>query len=109
MEDALMRQGRLRGEDERNRRPGRKGFSREKVEEVIARKGKLSVPEILRHRVRYFRDGSVFGTAGFVDQIFERDRSRFGPNRKTGTRRMRGAEWGDPRALRDLRKDMFGP
>jgi len=40
----LFEEGEEVGEDERNGRPGRKGFSREKVEEVIARKGKLSVP-----------------------------------------------------------------
>ena len=85
----------------------RKGFSRETVEEVIAAGGKLSVRAILRHKVRYFCDGAVFGTAGFVNDVFERQRQRFGPNRSTGARRMRGAKWGKLRVLRDLRKDVF--
>lgn len=93
--------------DEMKGTKARKGFSSETVEEVIAAGGKLSVREILRHRVRYFCDGAVFGTASFVNRVFEWDRSRFGPNRKTGARRMRGAEWGELRVLRDLQKDVF--
>ncbi len=77
------------------------------MEEVIAAGGKLSVRGILRHRVRYFCDGAVFGTADFVNKVFERERNRFGPKRKTGARRMRGAEWGKLRVLRDLQKDVF--
>lgn len=96
------------GADEVKGTKARKGFSRETVEEVIAAGGKLSVREILRHKVRYFCDGAVFGTAEFVNGVFERDRSRFGPRRQTGARRMRGANWGNLRVLRDLRKNVFG-
>jgi hypothetical protein len=71
----------------------------------------MTVPEVLRHRVRYFCDGAVLGTAGFVDGVFERERSlrkRFGERRTSGARRMRGADWGDLRVLRDLQKDVIG-
>jgi hypothetical protein len=53
----------------------------------------------------------VLGTAEFVNAVFERERSlqkRFGGKRTTGARRMRGAEWGELRVLRDLRKDVIG-
>ncbi|NLT69809.1 MAG: chemotaxis protein CheW, partial [Verrucomicrobiaceae bacterium] len=68
--------------------------------------------QALRHRVRYFCDGAVLGTAEFVNEVFEREqrlRNRFGEKRKTGARRMRGADWGDLRVIRDLQKDVIGP
>ncbi|NLT69462.1 MAG: chemotaxis protein CheW, partial [Verrucomicrobiaceae bacterium] len=39
----------------------------------------------------------------------QRLRNRFGEKRKTGARRMRGADWGDLRVIRDLQKDVIGP
>jgi hypothetical protein len=71
----------------------------------------MPVHQVLRHRVRYFRDGAVLGTAAFVNAVFEREqslRNRFGEKRTNGARRMRGAEWGDLRVLRDLQKDVIG-
>jgi len=87
---------------------GKRGFSAERIEAEIERGGKLSVPEILRCRVRYFCDGAIFGSVEFVDRVFETNRSRYGPNRKSGARKMRGADWGELRVLRDLRVDVFG-
>lgn len=71
----------------------------------------MSLRRALRHRVRYFCDGVVLGTAGFVEGVFQREqkrRRRFGEKRRTGARRMRGADWGELRVLRDLRKDVIG-
>jgi len=48
---------------------------------------------------------------GFVNAVFEREqerRRRFGEKRTTGARRMRGADWGELRVLRDLQKDVIG-
>lgn len=64
----------------------KRGISRKRVEEVMANKGKLTRWEILRCRVRYFRDGAVLGTKEFVNGIFEHERHRFGPKRQTGAR-----------------------
>ena len=86
--------------------PGRRGFSEEEVAEVEERKGAVPVPAMLRHKVRYFCDGAVLGTADFVNDVFTRERSRFGPNRETGARRMRGANWGELRVLRNLRENV---
>jgi putative transposase len=55
-------------------------------------KGRLPVAEYLRLRVRYFADGTVLGTRGFVNEIFGLMKDRFGPKRKDGARRMRGVE-----------------
>ena len=87
---------------------GKLGFSTERIEAEIERGGKLSIPEILRCRVRYFCDGAIFGSVEFVNEVFQAQRSRYGPKRKTGARRMQGADWGELRVLRDLRVDVFG-
>lgn len=89
---------------------GRRGFAESEVEAVVEGGGKLSVAEVLRHRVRYLCDGAVLGSEAFVNAVFEREQRtnrRFGPKRRTGARRMRGADWGELRVLRDLRKDVF--
>ncbi|MCB1204496.1 MAG: hypothetical protein KDN18_09570, partial [Verrucomicrobiae bacterium] len=81
------------------------------VEAVVEREGTLTLPQALRHRVRYFCDGAVLGSAAFVNAVFEREqtlRRRFGGKRTTGARRMRGADWGELRVLRDLQKDVIG-
>jgi hypothetical protein len=90
---------------------GRRGLKAEVVEAVVGQGGVMSVHQVLRHRVRYFCDGAVLGTAAFVNAVFEREQSlrkRFGEKRTSGARRMRGAEWGDLRVLRDLQKDVIG-
>ncbi|NJM37684.1 MAG: hypothetical protein HC845_07405 [Akkermansiaceae bacterium] len=62
---------------------------------------------MLRCRIRYFTDGAVIGSRAFVNQAFTAARDRFGPNRKTGARKLKGAA--SPAAsllwsLRDLKK-----
>lgn len=95
--------------DEETGERGRRGFSEAEVEAVTEVQGAMSVPRVLRHRVRYFCDGAVLGTAEFVNGVFERERQkRFGEKRTTGARRMRGADWGELRVLRDLQKDVIG-
>ena len=103
----LFDHGEAREEDELTGRAPRRGFDRETVEEVIANRGNLSRAEILRCRVRYFCDGAVFGTAEFVNEVFAANRSRYGPKRNSGARKMRGADWGELRVLRDLQKDVI--
>jgi putative transposase len=70
----------------------KKGFSRETVLQVVREKGRLPLAEYLRLRVRYFADGAVLGTRGFVNEIFGAMKDRFGPKRKDGARRMRGVQ-----------------
>ena len=82
--------------------PGRR------VKQVVEEKGRTSLGNALRVRVRYFSDGLVLGGRGFVEEVFEGNRDRFGPRRKSGARRMRGADWGELFVLRDLRRDVMG-
>jgi putative transposase len=68
--------------------------------------GEIAFGTVLRCRVRYFTDGAVIGSREFVNEAFASARERFGPRRKDGARRWRGA--GAPAAgvlwsLRDLR------
>ena len=86
---------------------GRGGFSPAEIREVLASRGKLSLAQALRCRGRYFTDGVVLGSKAFVDGFFEGRREHFGPKRRTGARKLRGAEWGELRTLRDLRVDVI--
>lgn len=87
---------------------GRRGIPAEAVAQVQAEGGRLSMPQLLRCRIRYFTDGVVIGTKAFVDAFFEEKREYFGPRRKSGARKMRGGDWGELRTLRDLRKHVPG-
>ncbi|MFK5924704.1 MAG: chemotaxis protein CheW, partial [Verrucomicrobiota bacterium] len=84
-----------------DRRKG--GFTREEIDEVLQAGGKLPLAAALRCRVRYFTDGAVLGSQGFVDEFFAGRRESFGERRKDGGRKMHGAQWGELRVLRDLR------
>ena len=79
------------------------GFSADRVKKVLAEGGKLGAGDLLRCRVRYFSDGVVLGSRGFVEEVFQANRGRFGPKRKTGARRLRSTALGDVYTARDLR------
>jgi REP element-mobilizing transposase RayT len=68
-------------------------------------KGQLSLSDMLRCHVRYFNDGLVIGSRGFVDGFFEEHRHLFGEKRRSGARRMKGGGWNDLCAIRDLQKE----
>jgi REP element-mobilizing transposase RayT len=90
----------------------RKGMQREKAEAELARLSDeaardLKISKVIRCRVRYFTEGAVIGSKGFVDTVFKEARERFGPKRKDGARKPRGALSdlaGDLWSLRDLQK-----
>jgi REP element-mobilizing transposase RayT len=65
--------------------------------------------QMLRCRVRYFTDGAVIGSRGFVDEVFRLCRDRFGEKRKDGARKWRGngaAAAGTLWSIRDLKKGL---
>lgn len=106
----LYEEGAEREADELTGEGARRGFSEQEVEGVAESTGEMPLNAALRHRVRYFCDGAVLGTASFVEDVFVRrkEAGRFGETRQTGARKMRGAAWGDLRVLRDLQKDVIG-
>ena len=81
----------------------RPGIAIAEIDHVLETGGKLTLPQALRCRVRYFSDGMAIGGKTFVDRVFERNRRLFGPKRKDGARKMRYADWGDLRVARALR------
>ena len=95
--------------DELTGEGARRGIAREEVDRVVEGRAPMSKPEILRRKVRYFTDGAVLGSTAFLEQVFQRLRAqnRIGRKRHSGARRMRGADWGELRVLRDLRERVF--
>jgi hypothetical protein len=86
----------------------RKGTSKKRPESIQDTRTTEAIPfpTMLRGRIRYFTDGAVIGSRGFVNEAFVQSRDRFGPKRRDGARRMRGN--GTPAgelvwSLRDLR------
>jgi len=74
----------------------------------LARGGRLSLPEILRLRVRHLTAGVAIGSRDFVNQIFANHRSHFGPKRFEGARPIRGVPLPHLKTLRDLRVNAIG-
>ena len=99
----LYHEGEVRLLVEAGEKQVRKGFSQETVEGEEKRGGQMSLKDALRYRVRYMSDGAVLGSARFVEEVFERNRSKFGKTRKTGAREMREANWEGLSVIRDLR------
>ena len=72
-----------------------------------AGRGRVAEEQMVRMRVRYFVDGWVIGSAGFVDGVFELTRGRFGARRASGARRIVGADT-PLRSMRALRVQPCG-
>lgn len=93
--------------DAQNETVVRRGLAPEKARAVLAERGKLSVADLVRLRVRYFTDGVILGSKAFVDDVFARQRGEFSPRRKTGAKRISQCE--EPLyALRQLRLQAVG-
>jgi len=85
----------------------RKGVSKAVAERAREKDGEVPFAKMLRCRVRYFTDGAVIGSRSFVDEAFVKSRERFGINRKSGARRLKGdaaPASGVLWSLRDLRR-----
>jgi putative transposase len=86
---------------------GKVVLDRQEILKVLENGGKIGCGEALRLRIRYFRDGLVLGSEGFVNEIFAQFRDRFGSKRKTGARRLRRLPFESLRTMRDLRKNVL--
>ena len=87
---------------------GKVVIDKERIKEVVARGGKLSLAEVLRVRVRHMSDGVALGTKAFVNELFVLHREKFGPKRKDGARRVRALSVIGLMALRDLKVKTLG-
>ena len=90
------------------KRPGQ-GFDPERVQQVLDGKGRLTLGEILRCRVRYFSDGVVMGSQIFVESVFQRYQSYFGIKRKDGALPMGFGEWDGLCTIRAFRLKVVSP
>ncbi|MEJ6578769.1 MAG: transposase, partial [Akkermansiaceae bacterium] len=112
---AGMEQGEEGGDDRAKQRVVvRKGMNREKAEDELKRLSEektrdLKISKVIRCRVRHFTDGAVIGSKAFVDGVFRASRERFGPKRKDGARKPRGALGemsGEIWSMRDLKENI---
>jgi hypothetical protein len=86
----------------------KRALDRETILAALKEGGQLSAGEVLRLRIRHLTDGVVLGSKGFVDEVFERYRQRFGPRRRSGARPIRAVPLPGLMSLRDLRVDVVG-
>ncbi len=85
------------------------GGSAAYARKVLAEGLRLSKPELLRCRVRYFTDGLILGSQRFVEGVFREQRAKFSPKRKSASRVLEGgAAWGELRVFRDLKRQPIG-
>lgn len=85
---------------------GKVVFDRAEILKVLRAGGVIGCGEALRLRIRYFGDGLVLGSEEYVNGIFRKFRSHFGPKRQTGARKLRWLPFVELRTLRDLKKDV---
>ena len=96
-----------RGSEDHNHQ-GKPSLKRKHVLNLIHNNGQVPIADLLSCRVRHFIDGVAIGSRQFVEDSFRYNRLLFGPNRKSGARKLRPLK--DPQlfTLRDLKKDAFG-
>jgi putative transposase len=105
----LFGDGQARHADPITGAPPLPGLSSEQLEAETRRKGRLPIKLAMRCRLRHLTDGAILGSASFIEAYFHANRHRFPPSRSSGARRMRGADWGELRTLRDLRANTITP
>ena len=88
--------------------PFRRVMDRKEIVADLEAGKKVSRGDYLRVRVRYFTAAWAIGSREFVEAIFQANKSRFGPKRKTGARLMKGLADEKLYSLRDLRLKVFG-
>ena len=104
------------GEERTEENVWRKGMKREVVQaerEALEAGRRVAAARRLRWRLRYMSDGAVIGSRGFVEEVFQGCRERFGARRRGGGRKLRGSaaalsEAFGLRSLRDLQVDRDG-
>ena len=107
--EAMAEYGRLLAADggkERTEEGGTAGAGQGR-RRAAARKARLGEAELMRRRVRYFVDGLVIGSQGFVDGVFALSRGWFGAGRKSGARQLARAET-PLRSMRELKVRLYG-
>ena len=87
----LMRDGKEVDVDEKSQQYGVKaknGIPKEIAEDSLAREGVLTMPEILRTKIRYFTEGIALGGQEFVEEWYEKNRIHYSPAREKGAKQV---------------------
>ena len=79
-----------------------------RIQAEVDRRGELSMAELVRLRVRYFRDGLALGSRAFVEEVFREFRDQFGPKRRVGACPVRALARFGLAVLRNLRVRALG-
>jgi putative transposase len=81
----------VEGQNREKTKKKRYGFSKEEVEKIKEKEGKLSWSELLRCRTRHFTEGLVIGTKEYVDSFFQNLKAKTGnyQKRKSGARKIK--------------------
>ncbi|HVU35917.1 MAG TPA: transposase [Opitutaceae bacterium] len=81
----------------------------ERLRQVERAGGKLPLTDVLRCRVRYFRDGAILGSRAFVETQLAHYRVRTGRRLRNRVRPLPDiTDWGGMVALRGVRSPAFG-
>ena len=92
----------------RNGEPGRRGFTAQEIQTVLAEGGELELSDAFRCRARYFCDGAILGSRAFVEKFFQTHPTNFGATRKSGARKLNGINAPGLFVGRALRVNLFG-
>ena len=85
-----------------------RGFDRKIVDKVLDEGGKLPMIQLLNCKVRYFSDGVVIGSKGFVERMLDEHCDQFSDLRcKRGANKMKNGEWGGLCTARELRSTVI--
>jgi putative transposase len=109
----------VRGERASKRFKRRRGYTRDEIDKILKKNGKLSRADILRCKTRYFTDGTVIGSKAFVESFLSNVKDRLKGDsgdevRKSGVKPLRRVkktskiDGGKLFSFRDLQKDVYG-
>jgi hypothetical protein len=84
------------------------GLTKGEILNRVLCRERVPLLQFLQLRVRYFIDGGVIGSNGFVEGIFQDLRERFGPKRERGGSRVQGLDSKEVYTLRNIKKKVFG-
>jgi hypothetical protein len=85
------------------------GIAIDAFRRVIHAGGRLPLADALRCRIRYFTDGAVLGSRGFVEEQLAAYRKKTGRREKGGPRMLPAlSNWGELATLRNVRQPALG-
>ena len=90
-------------------RGGRHGLTQARIVEAWNSGGKLTVPELLRCRLRFMTDGLVIGSREYLEDFLAANREAFGKNRASFGGKPTKGDWGGLCAFRRPQTDAVAP